>query len=166
VERTADGFTAASHEYLADSTTLLQSVRLAPSSDIRLLGDSESIRIAVINDLDQPVTAHIQVRSLSPNLTVEEPHVTLKIEPNYQRTASVPVQAISNGEVQLAIGLTTKTRVPVGKTTLVPATVQAGWEGPFTLIAGILVVLVFAAGILRTVLRRRKARALAETEAA
>jgi Family of unknown function (DUF6049) len=165
VGRQAAGWTAVSNAYLADSTTLLQSVRLAPSSDIRLLGDSESIRVAVINDLDQPVTAEIQVRSLSPNLTIEQPRVTLKIEPNYQRTASVPVQAISNGEVQLAIGLSTKSRVPLGSTTFLPATVQAGWEGPFTLIAGILVVLVFAAGIARTVVRRRKARALVEADA-
>lgn len=158
-ERQAGGWGAATSEYLTDSTTLLQSVKLERSSGLLLLGDSESIRPAVTNDLNQPVTVRIHVRSLSPNLKVVESTVDLTIEPNYQRKASVPVQAISNGRARLALSLGTVAGTDIGSTEIVPINVQAGWEGPFTLIGGIVVVLIFAAGILRTVLRRRKARA-------
>jgi hypothetical protein len=45
----------------------------------------------------------------------------------------------------------------VGDTTYVRTSVQAGWETPVTIGFAIAVVLIFAFGIFRTIVRRRRA---------
>jgi hypothetical protein len=68
------------------------------------------------------------------------------------------VQSLSNGSVELVVTVNSVSGTQIGATTYVRTTVQAGWETPFTIAVGIVVVLIFAMGIVRTVLRRRAAR--------
>ena len=150
------GFGASVADYVADSRTLEQSVRLVKSSEILLLADRSSIYVSVANDLDQPVTVYVSVRALSPLLRVEDSRVEITIEPDSQKKAQVPVQSVSNGRVSLEVGLTSVTNDDIGTPTLVRINVQAGWEGPVTWVLGAFVVIIFAAGIYRNLIVRRR----------
>jgi hypothetical protein len=150
------GFGASVTDYVSDSRTLEQSVRLVKSSEILLLADRSSIYVSVANDLDQPVTVYVSVRALSPLLRVEDSRVEITIEPDSQKKAQVPVQSVSNGRVSLEVGLTSVTNDDIGTPTLVRINVQAGWEGPVTWVLGAFVVLIFAAGIYRNLFLRRR----------
>ena len=150
------GWAAAVSDYRAASVTLRDSVRIVKSSSITLWADRASLPVTVTNELTQPVTVYVTVRPLTPLLKIENSFVAVTVEPQSQRKASVPVQSLSNGIVELEITLHTDTGAAVGGLTYVRTTVQAGWETPVTVGFGIAVVLVFAAGIIRTIVRRRR----------
>ena len=153
-----DGWTSAVGDYASASTTLRGLVGVVKSSAITLWADRGSLPVIVANGLDQAITVYVAVRPQSPLLKVENSLVAVTVEPRSQRKAQVPVQAISNGKVELEVSLHTAAGTALGPTKYVRTTVQAGWETPFTVGLGILVVLVFVMGIVRTVLRRRKLR--------
>lgn len=146
-------------DFRATSTTLRSSVKIVQSSSITLWADRAALPVVVENELDQAVTVFVTVRPLTPLIRVEDTYFEVVVEPKSQRKALVPVQSISNGTVELQISLHGVANQQIGSTTYVRTTVQAGWETPFTIGLGIVVVLVFIAGIVRTVVRLRRARA-------
>jgi hypothetical protein len=152
------GWDSALSTYASDSIELRDSVNIVKSSSITLWADRASLPVTVSNELSQPVTVYVTVRPLTPLLKIENSFVEVVVEPNSQRKAAVPVQSLSNGVVEIEVTLHSATGLSVGNTKYVRTTVQAGWETPFTITVGAIVVLVFAAGIVRTVVRRRRAR--------
>ena len=154
-----DGWVEAVSAYRTASSDLRAMVKIIKSSSITLWADRGSLPVIVENKLDQPVTVYITVRPLSPLVRVENSFYEVVVEPGSQRKASVPVQSISNGVVELEISLHGGSSQQIGNTTYVKTTVQAGWETPFTIGVGIVVVLIFIAGVVRTVVRLRRARA-------
>ena len=144
------------------SASIRSAVQIVRSSAITLWADRGSLPVVVENNLSQAVTVYIRVRPSLPLLRVEDDFVELTIEPNSQRKAQIPVQSISNGDVDLQISLHKSNDAAIGDTTHVRTTVQAGWETPVTIVAAVLVGLVFIAGIIRTVLKRRRLREEAE----
>jgi len=157
----ADGALVA---FTDDSLALRDSVQILSESDI-IFPDRGFLPVTVSNTLDQPVTVYVVVTALSPLLDIENGWVETTIEPNSQRRALIPAVARSNGIVTLSVGLASAAGVPVGTPVTVTANVQAGWETPLTIGLGIIIFLVFAGGIYRTILRRRKAR-VADTDGA
>jgi len=154
----AIGWETARIAYETASNALRDRVRIVKSSTITLWADRASLPVTISNELDQAVTVYVRVRPLTPLLKVEDSFVPVTVEPGSQRKASIPVQSLSNGSVELMVTVNVVSGTQIGPTTFVRTTVQAGWETPFTIGVGILVVLVFAFGILRTILRRRAAR--------
>ena len=150
------GYGATASTFLDDSRSLESSVRLVKSGEILLLADRTSIYATIANDLGQPVTVTLSVRALSPLLRIEEPTVEVMVEPSSQKRAEIPVQSLSNGRVSVEATLESPTDQQVGTTTLVRVNVQAGWEGPVTFALGAFVVLVFAGGIYRNLILRRR----------
>ena len=153
------GWESAVADYRIASSNLRSSVKIIKSSSITLWADRGSLPVIVENTLDQPVTVYITVRPLTPLIRVEDTFFELVVEPASQRKAPVPVQSISNGVVELEISLHGATSQQIGNTTYVRTTVQAGWETPFTIGVGVAVVLIFIAGVVRTIVRLRRARA-------
>ena len=155
---TPTAWMAATTGFSRASTTLRDSVKIVKTSSITLWADRASLPVTISNDLNQSVTVYVTVRPLTPLLKVEDSFVAITVEPRSQRKAQIPVQSLSNGTVQLEVSLHRASGVNVGETTYVSTVVQAGWETPVTIGFAAAVVLVFAAGIVRTVIRRRRAR--------
>ncbi len=153
------GWTAAVDDFLLESTELLNSVQVVESSAINLLADSASLPISVSNSLAQTVTVYITVLPRAPLIAVIDSEVELVIEPNSQAKGQVPVQSISNGTVVVATSLTSAAGVEIGSRTLTEINVQAGWETPIVVVLAAIVVVVFAVGIVRNILRRRRSAA-------
>ena len=151
-----DGWATATTQFLSDSTELVNSVQIVPSSSFLFLADSSSLPVSVSNGLDQSVTVFITLRPETALLAVGNSRVELVVEPNSQARGLVPVQAIANGTVQVLVTLSSPTGVQIGQPTTAEINVQAGWETPIVVVIGALVVLVFAAGLVRNILRRRR----------
>ena len=144
---------------LAASTKLRSAVQVASTGDINFLAAAAPLPIAVVNNLNQPVTVYVTVRPDTGLLTVEEARVELKIEPNSQASAMIPAQAVSNGVVGVTVSLSSVSGVPIGEASRARINVQAGWETPIVIVIASLVVAVFGGGIVRNILRLRKAAA-------
>lgn len=146
----ADAFTTASVE-------LRNSVHLVTSSNFLLVADNDQyLPITVNNGLEQPVTVYVTVRSQSSLLVIDEPRKVLEIDAGAQGKVNVPVHSLSNGVVEVDVALASATGVAIGAPISSEVNVQAGWETPIVVAIAVIVVLVFGAGIVRTILRRRK----------
>lgn len=155
----AAGWEAAAAEVLDATRSTLDAVQIVEGSDQLLLSDISSLRLQISNSLPVAVSVRLNVRALRPLLHIETPSVVVRIEPDSTATATVPVQAITNGEVIVRAELRASDGTQVGSARLLKVILQAGWETAGTLVAGALLVVVFGAGLVRTVLRRRRTRA-------
>ena len=152
-----DGWPEAADAFTTDSIALRNSVHLVESNNFLLIADNgQYLPVTVSNGLDQPATVYITVRSRSSLLAIDKSVLTLEIKPGTQGKIDVPVHSLSNGVVQVDVSLTSTTGVAIGAPISSEVNVQAGWETPIVIAIAVLVVLVFGAGIVRTVLRRRK----------
>lgn len=158
------GWARTTGAYLDEGTALLDSVRIPEGSVINFPLEKGNLPIAVTNDLDFPVTVYVKVQPARAILDVLDDRVELKIEANSQAKASVPVQSIANGEVRTTVSLASATGVRISTPTSVDLNVQAGWETAATVVLAVIVVLLFGAGVVRSVLRwrRRKERLVDE----
>jgi hypothetical protein len=149
---------AAADAFTTTSIELRNSVHLVTSSNFLLVADNDQyLPITVNNGLEQPVTVYVTVRSQSSLLVIDEPHKGLEIEAGAQGKVNVPVHSLSNGVVEVDVSLASVTGVAIGAPISSEVNVQAGWETPIVVAIAVVVVLVFGFGIVRTVLRRRKA---------
>lgn len=159
------GWATATADFITQSNDLLASVQVVESSSFNLLADSASIPISVSNALPQAVTVYITVRPETAILAVEDSRVKVVIEPNSQGKGQIPVQAISNGTVDAVVSLSGATGVQIGTPITAHVVVNAGWETPIVAALAILVVGIFALGIVRNIVRRRNtAREIATEE--
>jgi len=153
------GWAVAADEFLGKNSTLRSSVHIPESSQITFPLEKGNLPIAVRNELNFPVTVYVTVRPERALLEVLNDRVELKIEANSQAKVSVPIQSIANGEVRTKVTLTSATNTAISIPTFVVVNVQAGWETAVTVVLAVIIVIMFGAGIWRTVLRRRKALA-------
>jgi len=154
------GWGTAINQFLAESVTLRDSVRVIESSEIIFAADRGLLPITVRNDLSQPVTVIINVRPRTPLLSIENTQFSLSIEPDSQRRALIPAESRANGVVELVVSITSVGGLSIGPATTVTTRVQAGWETPVTLTIGALVLLMFGFGLFRTIRKRRAARSV------
>ena len=146
----------------ATTTTLeaaqatLDAVQIVDGSDQLLLSGISNLRLQVSNALPVPVTVRLTVRPLRPLLPIESPSVELTIEPDSTSTASVPVEAIINGDVTVRAELHSPTGSMIAPARFFKVVVQAGWETVGTVVAGVLLVAIFGGGLARSILRRRR----------
>lgn len=145
-------------EWLARSGEILTSVQVPESSPINFLQDRGNLPIAVSNALEYPVTVYVTVRASTGILVVTQNRVPVEIPAGSQARAMVPVQSIANGRASLGVSLSSETTVAIGTRQTLTANVVAGWETTVTFIIAGLLALLFVAGIVRTVLKRRAAR--------
>jgi hypothetical protein len=153
---TATLWTTTVDGWLERSNQILTSVHIAESSTLNFFQDTGNLPIAVSNELEYPVRVYVSVRSSTGILVVTDSRVPLDIPAGSQARASIPVQSIANGEATLDVSLSSETNVPIGSPHTVTANVVAGWETTATFVIAGLLVILFIAGIIRTVLKRRK----------
>jgi len=155
-ERDESGWGAAVDAFHTRSDEIRSSVQLEQSSDVALLASAADLKVVVSNALPFPVTVQVTANPRNSLLRAELPP-PLVIEPESTGTARVPVEAIANGEVLVLTSLTSPTGIALDSGHA-RVTVRAEWEGIGTLVVVIGLVLVFAAGIVRLIVVRRRAR--------
>ncbi|GAB2528889.1 DUF6049 family protein [Paramicrobacterium agarici] len=159
-----DGWSDAVAEFEQSTNDVLNSVTIVQSSPILMIADQISIKISVRNSLDLPVHVIMRASPDNPRLAVESSELT-EIPAETQQAISIPVTArLGNGDVNLRLNLYTAEGVSLTESSTVPVTVRADWEriGTIILIAGVSLLFIF--GVIRTVLRRRREHAAADTQ--
>ncbi|HET6673343.1 MAG TPA: DUF6049 family protein [Agromyces sp.] len=159
-----DAWNAAVSDWLATQRSVLGAVSVVPSSQVNVVSSSSPLPTTIENTLPYPVTVIVQVEPSNGRLIVED-EVEITVEAESRGTVNVPIAAgVGNGEVSLAVSLTSPTGVPIGSTVTIPANVQADWEGLGAALLATIVVLVFGIGIWRNIRRRRRERAAAASD--
>ncbi len=148
--------------WLIDQRAITGSVSVVPTSSVLVVASETGIPITIENDLPYAVNVVLTVDPSNGRLLVEDT-VEATVEGVSRRTVQVPVAAgVGSGEVTLEVSLASPGGTPLGSVVRIPANVHADWEGVGATILAVLAVGVFGAGILRTILRRRRQRAEAD----
>jgi len=152
----SDAWLTAVNGFLADSIDYRTAVTVVESSNFLFLANNSFLPVSVNNNLNQAVTVFITVDPRTALLAVADGRVKVHVEANSQAKGDVPVQALSNGLVNVEISLTSSTGQAIGTSTVSEINVQAGWETPIVLAFAALVVVIFGVGFVRSIVRRRK----------
>jgi hypothetical protein len=153
------GWIEAVDQFIVDSEELRSSVQLVQGDDATLWADNgQFLPITIRNDLSQPVTVVVTVKPNRALLSVDEGPVQVVVDAGVRSTTNVPVQSLANGIVTVQVSLSTTDGVPLGSPIRTEVNVQAGWETPIVVILAALVVVILILGIVRTVIRGRRAR--------
>lgn len=152
-----DESSAAAARFLTASSELRSSVQIV-EGPILLLADRSSLPVTVQNGLDVPVRVFVRVDAATGQLRVEDRTVEALVEPQSQTRALVPVQSLTNGEVEITVSLIDGESRAIGSPTTVLLNLQAGWETAAVVVLAVLVVGLFAFGLARDIRRRRTRR--------
>jgi hypothetical protein len=151
------GWNVAVESSIEASATTLGSVQVVEGSNINLLSNQAALPITLSNELPYPVTVVVQVTPSNGRLVVDENRTEVTIEASSRRGTQVPVTAVANGSVTLTIQLLSPSGVLISAPSPVRVNVSAEWETLGTVSVAALAVVVFGIGLVRVILRRRKA---------
>lgn len=141
------------------ATATLNSIHIAPMQNITLAATQGSIPFTITNSLtEQAVRVTVHVATSNRRLEIGAPE-SKHIAPQSQSTLLVPVKTqLGNGQVTLRLQLVTPTGQRVGHPTSVNVNVHADWEGIGALLVGIVLIALFASGVIRTLRKTKKAQ--------
>jgi len=129
-------------------------IRIVQGSNLTLVSSAGMIPIVIENGYDSSVRVQIHVRPT--NLRLNVPTATEVVVPaNTTYTATVAVQAVADGDVELVTWLTTFSGLRLGPSVTLKMTVNAEVEANLLIIFGLLVVALLGVGSVRTLRRRR-----------
>lgn len=124
-------------------------VTVVPASNYTLVASGASVPITLTNDLDTPVRAHLEVSADRPLVRIPSPSTEVVIPARGRVTASVPVEAVANGQVNLSVLMTGTDGTPITAPQTVSLTVNPSWENWTTMILVVLMGLLVVIGVLR-----------------
>jgi hypothetical protein len=161
---TSGNRTAAAAKELSSLAKTLDAVQIVAPESIRQTSRQALIPITVTNQLAHPVDVVLRATPSSTRLKVES-DTEKTIPAGSSVKVLVPVKSqLSNGSVWLGLQLYSKTGVVIGTAKGAEIDVHADWEGIGALIFGVVVVVFFGWGVLRTVQRRRREKANGDTD--
>ena len=150
--------------FVAESQQLRSSVQVVESSAILLLTDRATLPVTVQNDLDVAVRVFVRVEPDTAQLRVLDPDVEATVEPRSQTRTLVPVESLTNGEVDITVTVRDAQGRVLSDPTRVALNLQAGWETAGTIVVAIAVALLFIVGIIRDLRKRRRRAADSATQ--
>ena len=145
--------------FVAESVLLRSSVRVVESSAILLLTDRATLPVTVQNDLEVAVRVFVRVDPDTAQLRVLNENVEAIVEPQSQVRTLVPVESLTNGEVDITVTVQDAQGRALSEPTRVALSLQAGWETAGTITVALAVAGLFIAGIARDLRRRRRRKA-------
>ncbi|MDO9590869.1 MAG: DUF6049 family protein, partial [Microcella sp.] len=142
--------------FVVESQRLRSSVQVVESSAILLLTDRATLPVTVQNDLDVAVRVFVRVDPDTAQLRVLDENVEALIEPRSQARVLVPVESLTNGEVDITVTVRDAQGRVLSDATRVSLNLQAGWETAGIIIVAIAVAVLFIVGIVRDLRKRRR----------
>ena len=130
-------------------------IRILPGSNLTLVANDGRIPIVIENGYEESIRVQVHIRPS--NLRLNAPAATeVTVPGNTTFTAKVDVRAVADGEVDLVAWLTTFSGLRLGPSVKVHMTINAEVEGTLMTGFAIVVALLLAAGVIRTVRKRRQ----------
>jgi hypothetical protein len=156
---TGDDWASRADTFLERSAEILGSVTIVDTGNILVTSTQTSIPIRIANGLDSAVTVRVAAVPLRPLLRIDSP-AEVTVEPGSSKTVRLEAQAITNGKVLVEVSLSSpSTGVAIGSSRRFDADLHAEWE-TVGIILGAVAALVFAVGIARNLIVRRRRAAL------
>ncbi|ROS37245.1 murein biosynthesis integral membrane protein MurJ [Curtobacterium sp. PhB78] len=153
-----DGLQAAVDVRTAAWAKQTTEVGIVDSSSLTLLGDRSSLPVSIRNSSDYPVTVHLAVQPSNSALRIVRNDIVVEIQPDSSTRATVPVQSVANGKVELTMSLSSPTGVAIAQPATVELNVQAQWETVITAAAAVALIAIFGFGIFRSIRKRIRRR--------
>lgn len=143
----------------AGTLETFDAVAIVPPSDITLLTSSAPLGFSVRNELRWPVSLALITTPEDPRLVVQTTTpVTAGASQNTR--VEVPVRSrVGSGESTLELQLRSASMVAIGATVTTDITVRAEWESVGVIAVALVVTVMIALGVVRTVRRIRARRA-------
>ena len=136
---------------------LAQDVEIVPGSNINLVARDTRIPVTVKNNTDEPVTVLVKGQSTSFRLEVLEDAEVL-IPAQSSAIAELPVRAIANGPVEIAVWVEEKSGERVGEEVLIEINVAYDVELFLLVLMGVAMFSLIIVGIIRTVIKLGRRR--------
>ena len=147
---------------VANANDLATSVRVISGTDLTLVSHSGAVPLTIHNGLDVPVTVQVAMTSRSLILQAKAaPLVT--IEPYSDAMVTVPVEAVSSGDVNVSVALRNADGATLSVAETLRVRVRAAWGSAATGVVTGALVLLLLAGIYRTIRRGRRDTRLVPT---
>lgn len=154
----ASGWSDALTAHHRATETTLDSVQLLDPSPSNIAGSGAPLGVWVRNDLPYPVELTLAAEPADPRLVVQR-SVSFTAPAQSNTRVKVPVESrVGNGDVTVRLQLLAHTGEVVGPSRTMDVSVRAEWEGFGVIGLSILITLLIGMGIIRTILRRRRAR--------
>lgn len=154
----ARGWSDAVAAHREATTTRLGAVIIVPSSDVTLLGSSAPLTFSVRNDLPWPVSLVLLTQQNDPRLIVDNT-TAVTAGPLQTTRVEVPVESrVGSGQSSLTLQLRSPAMVPIGDPVTIVVTVEAEWESTGIAVMTVLVGVLLALGVVRTVVKLRRRR--------
>lgn len=139
----------------ASAAELQEMVAVIPAGTVNLVTDSGEIPVLIHNAFTQEVTVSVRLATDSSFLKTSKP-VVAQLPPESETSILIPVEAIGNRDVDVAVHLENSEGQQVGAPQTITVRVRAGWEDAGTRVAVVVLVVLFVIGIFRTIRRGRK----------
>ncbi len=141
--------------YLQRSTEIRTSVSIVDALPNLVTSTSTTVPVAISNGLEFAITVRVDARPTRPLLTIDSGR-EVTIEPESTKTVRLDAQAVTNGVVDVVFTVVNPKTGQELSEARVETRLEAQWE-TVGLIGGAVIGLIFAVGIVRNiVLRRRK----------
>ena len=130
-------------------------VKIIKGSHINLVSKASRVPVLIQNNYDTEV--RVLIHMSTSNLRVRLPETTsVVLPPNSTVNATVPVQAVANGNVDLYVWLSSFSGERLGDTKTISMTVIGDAEMIALGSMGVLVILLLVAGTVRMIRRRKQ----------
>jgi hypothetical protein len=149
--------------FLTSTQDLLESVTIADPSSIILAATQSSVSAQVKNASAFPVQVQLDVTPSNSRIRLDERTIAVTVAAASSSTVHIPVKSkVSNGDVDLDLGLETLSGAAIGEHQTMPVTVHADWERYGVGAMGGLLIAFFAFSLGRNIWNRRRARTTAD----
>ncbi len=130
-------------------------IRIVPGSNLTLVANEGRIPIVIENLYEESIRVQVHIRPS--NLRLNAPTaVEVTVPGNTTYTAKVDVRAVADGDVDLVAWLTTFSGLRLGPSVKVHMTINAEVEGTLMTGFAVVIALLLAAGVIRTLRKRRQ----------
>lgn len=138
----------------AQSREILSAVRTTTAPSVNIISRTAEIPVQVTNDLPYPVRVSVDVQAVSPIVTTTT--TKARVPGRASVTVRVPVEVRSNGDARAVVALRSDSGIEISATERVVLHAHRGFEDRFLLVMAAAVVLLFLAGLARSISRGRR----------
>ncbi|MBW0253722.1 DUF6049 family protein [Cellulomonas sp. PS-H5] len=152
-----DGRAAAINDAIAESQQRQSGLDVLLNEQFTVISSSAQISVAVSNELDQPARVRVELRPQKACLDTARSPVT-EVAPNADTTVTMTLRASANCDVTVDVSLVSETGRQLATPQQFSARVAPTIESVGGIVVGVLLALVLAFGIWRTVRRGQTSR--------
>lgn len=145
-------------------STTLSSVSIQQPQPVQLFTSAAPLPVWVRNDLPWPVTVTLSSTPSDPRLDIQPLTEVTALAASSTRV-NVPIEArVASGDVRVAFQLKGPNGAEIGRPAVADVTLRADWESIGLVILGGVIVVLFVVGVVRTVVRKRRASQAADPQ--